>query len=212
MTRSYGDSCGVARGLDVIGERWAALVVRDLLLGPKRFGDLLAGLPGLSPNVLTQRLRDLVDLGVVRRRDLGAPARVHLYELTEWGRDLEPVLLGLGRWGSRAPAPPDRPLGIDSLMLGVKAVFDAARAAELHGLYELRVDGDGYVLEVTGGTLLIGRGTSPRPPDAVLTTDLDTLRAVCDGRVTFDDPSLEVEGDEAALRRLAALLVSGGHA
>src|SRR5258706_4560674 len=91
--RSYGDPCGVARSLDVIGERWALLVVRDLLLGPKRFNDLLGGLLGVSPNVLSQRLRDLVDHGVVQRRDLAAPARVHLRQLTGMARERGPLLL-----------------------------------------------------------------------------------------------------------------------
>src|SRR5436305_8974178 len=97
--RTYGDRCGIARALDRVGERWALLVVRELLLGPKRFGDLRAGLPGASPNVLSQRLRELEDAGVVRRRRLPPPAGVRVYELTEWGRELEPVVLHLGRWG-----------------------------------------------------------------------------------------------------------------
>ncbi|MGW4642814.1 winged helix-turn-helix transcriptional regulator [Sphaerisporangium sp. NPDC004334] len=207
--RSYGDACGVARGLDVIGDRWALLVVRDLLLGPKRFNDLLAGLPGVSPNVLTQRLADLTGHGVVRRRDLGAPARVHLYELTEWGRELEPVLLGLGRWGSRAPSPPDRELGRDSLLLGVKACFDAARADELRGTYELRVAPETYALEVTEGSIEISRSDAGRP-DATLTTDLDTLRAVLAGRRTPADAvrsgDLHLDGDPRAARNLTDLL------
>lgn len=138
--RSYADPCGVARGLDVIGERWALLVVRDLLLGPKRFNDLHAGLPEVSPNVLAQRLRDLTEHGVVQRRDLPPPARIRLYELTDWGRDLEPLLLHLGRWGSQAPAAPRGLLGIDSILLSIKAAFDPADAAESSGIYELRID------------------------------------------------------------------------
>ena len=97
MNRSYGDQCGVARSLDVIGERWALLIVRELLLGPKRFNDLMAGLPGASPNVISQRLRELAGRNVIRQRDLGPPARVRVYELTDWGRELEPVVLHLGQ-------------------------------------------------------------------------------------------------------------------
>ena len=103
--RSYGGQCGVARSLDVIGERWALLIVRELLVGPKRFNDLLAGLPGASPNVISQRLRELTGHGVICQRELPPPARVHVYELTDWGRELEPVILHLGRWGDRAPLP-----------------------------------------------------------------------------------------------------------
>ncbi|MBV9335437.1 MAG: helix-turn-helix transcriptional regulator, partial [Solirubrobacterales bacterium] len=108
MKRTYGDACGIARALDVVGERWALLVVRELLLGPKRFTDLRAGLPHLSPDVLAQRLRELEQGGVVRRAKLPPPAGSRVYELTEWGRELEPVVLGLGLWGSsRAPFPSD---------------------------------------------------------------------------------------------------------
>ncbi|MFG6202601.1 winged helix-turn-helix transcriptional regulator [Nonomuraea sp. JJY05] len=208
--RSYGDPCGVARGLDVVGERWALLVIRDLLLGPKRFNDLLGGLPGVSPNVLSQRLRDLIDHGVVHRRDLGAPARVHLYELTAWGRELEPMLLQLGRWGSRAPLPPGD-LGIDSLLLSIKAGFDPARAGKLRGAYELRIGDDTYLAEVTDDTLTISRATTGHP-DATLTTDIDTLRALTDGRCTITDAvqsgDLHLAGNQPAVERLTGLLLA----
>src|SRR5207248_7286064 len=100
-TRTYGDGCAIARALDLVGERWALLVVRELLLGPKRFTDLRSGLPNASPNVLSERLRELEEAGVLRRRKLPPPAAAWVYELTAWGRDLEPVVTALGRWGSR---------------------------------------------------------------------------------------------------------------
>src|ERR671916_3307645 len=110
--RTYGDLCGIARALDVVGERWAVLVVRELILGPKRFTDLRAGLPNVGPDVLAQRLRELEAAGVLRRRTLAPPAGSRVYEVTERGQELEPVLLGLGGWGSAAPVPPgDPPLG-----------------------------------------------------------------------------------------------------
>src|SRR3981081_1998221 len=113
--RTYGDRCGVARWLDLVGERWALLVVRELLRGPKRFTDLRSGLPHLSPDVLAQRLRELEQAGVVRRAKLAPPAASRVYELTEWGRELEPIVLSLGRWGSRAPfVSEDAVLGVDS--------------------------------------------------------------------------------------------------
>ncbi|MEU4475691.1 winged helix-turn-helix transcriptional regulator [Micromonospora sp. NPDC023888] len=209
--RSYGDPCGVARGLDVIGERWALLVVRDLLLGPRRFNDLLGGLPGVSPNVLSQRLRQLTEHGVVHRRDLGPPTRVHLYELTDWGRALEPILLQFGRWGSQSPQSPDGALGVDSLLLSIKAVFDPARAADLRGVYEFHIDIDTYVAEVADGALQIRRGTAPEP-DATLTTDIGTLRAVCGQQITMgaalDSGRLRLSGDTHARRRLTTLLLS----
>ena len=123
-TRSYGGQCGVARSLDVIGERWALLIVRELLLGPKRFNDLLAGLPGASPNVISQRLRELVGHGVIRQRDLPPPARVRVYELTDWGGELEPVILHLGRWGDRAPLPEGAQDSLDSVLLALQGTAD----------------------------------------------------------------------------------------
>src|ERR1700755_1009188 len=99
MARTYGDRCGVARALDAIGERWALLVIRELLLGPKRFTDLRAGLPHVGPDVLSQRLRAPEASGLVARRTLAAPAGSRVYELTERGRALEPVILELGRFG-----------------------------------------------------------------------------------------------------------------
>ena len=104
--RSYQDGCAVAHALDFIGERWAPLVVRELLLGPKRFTDLRAGPPGVSPNVLAQRLRELEGAGIVRRRKLPRPAASRVYELTEWGKELEQVIISLGRWGARSPSKP----------------------------------------------------------------------------------------------------------
>ena len=98
--RSYGQFCGVAHALDLVGERWALLVVRELVLGPKRFTDLAAGLPGIGTNILTARLRELEQTGVVERRVLPPPAGSTVYELTPYGRELEPVLLALGRWAS----------------------------------------------------------------------------------------------------------------
>ena len=106
--RTYGDRCGVARALDIVGERWALLVVRELLLGPKRFTDLRAGLPHVGPDILAQRLRELEASGVLRRGTLPPPAGSRIYELTERGQQLEPVVLALGRFGSVAPVPAGR--------------------------------------------------------------------------------------------------------
>src|SRR6266567_3955340 len=122
-TRSYGDACGIARAFDVIGERWAPLIVRELLLGPKRFTDIQVGLPKASPNVLSQRLRELEQAGVVRRRRLPPPAASQVYELTDWGQDLEPAFAALGRWGSRSPAPrSETPLSVDALVVAMRTM------------------------------------------------------------------------------------------
>src|SRR3954466_5966488 len=112
--RTYDDGCAAAHALDLVGERWALLVVRELLLGPKRFTDLRAGIPKASPNVLSQRLRELERAGVVRRRQLPPPAASRVYQLTDWGLELEPVIIRLGRWGARSPSKArDAELGVD---------------------------------------------------------------------------------------------------
>src|SRR5919206_4688904 len=120
--RAYNDRCGIARGLDLVGERWALLVVRELLLGPKRFSDLRAGLRSIGPDVLAQRLRDLEGAGILRRAKLPPPAGAQVYELTEWGQELEPVILALGRWASASPSfPRGAPMGPDALVLALKS-------------------------------------------------------------------------------------------
>src|SRR5829696_7554712 len=116
-TRTYGDRCGIARALDVVGERWALLVVRELLLGPQRFSDLRRALPGASSNMLTDRLRELESHEVVRRRTLPPPAASSVYELTERGRGLEPVLDAIGAWGRAEPPPANGSVGATSALL-----------------------------------------------------------------------------------------------
>src|SRR5919109_2119715 len=122
--RGQQDGCGIAHASDLLGQRWALLVVRELLLGPKRFTDLRAGIPDISPNVLGQRLRELEETGILRRRKLAPPAAVQVYELTEWGRQLEPAVLALGRWATASPSfPRDAEMGPDSLVLALKTTF-----------------------------------------------------------------------------------------
>jgi len=206
VNRSYGDQCGVARSLDVIGERWALLIIRELLLGPKRFNDLLAGLAGASPNVISQRLRELTGSGVIRQRDLGPPARVRVYELTDWGRELEPVVLHLGQWGTRAPLPEGARWGLDSLLLALQATADPA---VVNGRYELRVGADVFTVDGTSGSVRVRRGTADRP-NAALTTDADTLHAVALGKrsiaETAESGDLRLDGDARAISGLTSLL------
>jgi DNA-binding HxlR family transcriptional regulator len=206
VNRTYGDQCGVARSLDVIGERWALLIVRELLLGPKRFNDLLAGLAGASPNVISQRLRELTASDVIRQRDLGPPARVRVYELTDWGRELEPVVLHLGQWGTRAPLPEGAGWGLDSLMLALQATADPA---VVNGRYELRVGSDVFTVDGTSGTVRVRRGTADRP-GAALTTDADTLHAVVLGKRPIAEAAesgdLRLDGGPPAISGLTGLL------
>ncbi|HZI10114.1 MAG TPA: helix-turn-helix domain-containing protein [Myxococcus sp.] len=193
--RSYEDPCGIARALDLIGERWALLIVRELVLGPKRFTDLKAGLVGASPNVLSQRLRELEDGGVIRKLKTGAAA----YELTEWGRELHPVLLQLGRWGARSSARPKGPLGVDALLVALEATFVAERAEGLSATYELRLGEERFSAEVSEGAIALTRG-APRKPDAVIATDAATLRALVFGDAALEGAPVELSGDKRVAR------------
>lgn len=185
------------------------LVVRELLLGPKRFTDLKSGLPHASPNVLAQRLRDLEAAGVVRRRKLPPPAASRVYELTEWGLALEPVIIALGRWGVRSPTkPPDAELGVDSLILSFRTMFDPDRAGELDARYEFRLGENSFRAEVAAGRLEIERG-SLAAPDATVEADAGTLAAVVYGDLelgeALESGDLRIEGDRTLVERFLAL-------
>jgi DNA-binding HxlR family transcriptional regulator len=207
--RTYGDPCGIARALDLVGERWALLVVRELVLGPKRFTDLRAGLKHLSPDVLAQRLRGLESAGIVRRRTLPPPAASRVYELTDWGRELEPVVLALGRWGSRAPFPPgDAQLGIDALVLALRTLFDARAADGLRASYELRLGEHRFHARVAGGRLELARASAEHP-DAIIETDPATLAALLWHDRGLADAAragaIRIDGNRAVVERFLEL-------
>lgn len=207
--RSYGDACRFAYALDLVGERWALLVVRELLLGPKRFTDLRRGLPNASPNILSERLRELEQAGVVHRRKLPPPAAVQVYELTEWGKELEPVVTRLGAWGARSPVPPEhRQIGTDSIVLALRSLFDPAAAAGLRASYELRLGDERFRIDVAGGELELGRG-APAEPSATLETDPGTFAALLAGQLPLEDAlesgAARIEGGEREARRFLEL-------
>jgi DNA-binding HxlR family transcriptional regulator/putative sterol carrier protein len=209
--RTYCDGCAAAHALDLVGERWALLVVRELLLGPKRFTDLRAGLPGVSPNVLAQRLRELEGAGVVRRRKLPAPAASRVYELTNWGMELEPVIIRLGRWGARsASRPRDAALSVDSLVLSFRTMFDPRAAEGLNASYELRLGEDRFRAVVADGRFEVVRG-SAEEPDATIEADPVTLAAlVYEGRPLAEalrSGDIKIEGDESAVERFLTLFL-----
>jgi len=215
IQRGYRQGCGVARGLDLVGERWALLIVRELLLGPKRFTDLRAGLPGASPNALTDRLRELSDAGVLLRRKLPPPSASWVYELTAWGRDLEPIVLALGTWALRAdPSPEQTFVSLDSLMLTLRTYYSEPGSAVPGPSATLRVrlrrDGDSDE-QVFGVWLREGaadiRHQEPDHPDATITTDIETLMNALgapDELATIPNDRLDIEGDPAVIRRLLA--------
>jgi DNA-binding HxlR family transcriptional regulator len=207
--RTYGDLCGIARALDVVGERWALLVVRELMLGPKRFTDLRAGLPHVGPDVLAQRLRELEASGVLRRRTLAPPAGSRVYELTDRGRALEPVLLELGRWGTFAPVPPGDPrLGVDSTMIALRTLFDAGVAGDLDATYEVRLGDQVFRAAVEKGDFDLTRGEVP-DAHATITSDPTALGAVLWQGYSLADAEragdVTVEGDRRAAVRFLSL-------
>jgi DNA-binding HxlR family transcriptional regulator len=207
--RTYGETCAAAHALDLVGERWALLVVRELVLGPKRFTDIHAGIPHASPNVLAQRLRDLEDAGVVMRRKLPPPAGSWVYELTEWGAELESVICDLGRWGARSPLRPrEGAMSIDALILALRTMFDPERAGEFRATLDLRLGDDRFTLEVAEGSLVIARGES-EAPEVVLTTDPATLVSLVFEGGSVDQAvatgSIAIEGDRDAAERFLGL-------
>jgi DNA-binding HxlR family transcriptional regulator len=203
--RTYGEHCAVARALDVIGERWALLVVRELLLGPKRFTDLQAGLPNAKPSVVSHRLRELEEAGVVRRRKLGPPSGAWVYELTDDGRDLEPIVIALGHWGSRVPTKPGAVHGSDSIVIALASRFDPEAAAGLSGTIELRLGDDRYRIAVSEGEISARRG-EPDAGDAVIETDTETLGDALLGGALGD---VRIEGDRDLAERFLALYTAG---
>src|SRR5215218_6352708 len=168
MPRCYQHYCPVAHSLDLVGERWALLVVRELLNGPKRYTDLLDGLSGIRTNLLASRLRDLEEGGVVRKAKLPPPAASTVYELTAYGRELQEVVYALGRWGARslgAPGPDDV-IAPGWLPNAIRATFDPEAAREVTAAYELRVDDEIAAVRVSDGVLDVVPGPA-EAPDAV---------------------------------------------
>ena len=210
-SRSYGDACAIARALDVVGERWALLIVRELLLGPQRFSDLRRALPGASSNLVTDRLRELDVRGVIRRRRLPAPAGSWVYELSGWGRELEPIVLALGGWALRVPLPPEpTTLSATSVLLFLRGSAhpdpDAPTAT-----YRVELDDRVWTVRSASGRVDIEPGDPGEPGDltavaASLRTDPQTLNALIDDPATLyaalADGRATVTGDRAALRRL----------
>jgi DNA-binding HxlR family transcriptional regulator len=206
--RTYGDRCASARALDLVGERWALLIVRELLLGPKRFTDLRAGLPNARPSVLSQRLRELEEGEVVRRRRLGPPSGAHVYELTDSGHDLEPILTALGRWGRRLPDASGAAHSLDSLILALKWRFDPEAAGRLSATYELRLATDRFRIEVGDRRIEARRGEA-EAPDAVIETEPGTFEAlIFEGR-RLDDAlragDVTIDGATEPVERLLAV-------
>lgn len=181
--KTYGQLCPMARSLDVLGERWTLLVIRELLLGPKRFKDLLAVLPAMGTNRLSDRLKSLTETGIVRQVQLPAPA----YELTDLGEGLRKPLIGFGLWGLR--------LAVDEridpstaraelIALSLTGLSNPDASAGLHVLYEFHVGAEVFHITVDDGDVLARSGPASTPADIVVQCDLDTFMALALGQIT----------------------------
>ncbi len=204
-TRAYGQYCGFARALEVVGERWALLIVRDLLVGPKRFTDLHRGLAGIPTNILSTRLKELEEAGVVRRRLLPRPAGSVVYELTEYGLELEDIVFRLGRWGAKAMGDPrpDEVITVDSLIMALRATFQPKAARGLSATYEVRMDDMIFHIRIEDGRLNVLPGPLPCA-DLVIETG-PAIKALMTREMSPDEAiangSLHVTGDSTLLGR-----------
>jgi DNA-binding HxlR family transcriptional regulator len=213
-TRSYNQFCALASALDYVGERWTLLIIRELLIGPRRFKDLLLGLPCISTNLLAERLKTLGQQGMICQRVLPPPAGSTVYELTALGRSLEKPILELGRWGARLL--PDSLEGIElpslgSIAVAIKAFFRPDLAVNIDETYELRFEEESLQVQIKQGEITAQQGTTYQRSDAVFHTNMRAFLGLFTGRITPDDAIsgglVRIEGDPQALCRF--LSVSG---
>ncbi|HEX4764958.1 MAG TPA: winged helix-turn-helix transcriptional regulator [Lichenihabitans sp.] len=207
--RWYDDACGTALALELVGERWSLLIVRELMFGPRRFGEIKAQLSGISANVLTLRLEGLEQAGILRRRKLPSPASVQVYELTPWGYESEPIFQTMGRWATRSPChDPTLPLSPASIMMSLRAMLDAGRPDATTATIAFRFARDAFVARLAGGALEIVRGDIGAP-DVVFASDPTTLARVVYGKWPVAEAEAEgvlrIEGDRALLERFVTL-------
>jgi DNA-binding HxlR family transcriptional regulator/putative sterol carrier protein len=209
--RSYNQYCGLAYALDIVGERWTLLIVRELFAGPRRFKDLLGGLPDISTNLLAERLKSLEEQGILRRRVLPPPAGSSVYELTPLGKALEPAVLELGKWGSQF-VPPSMEgahvLHLGSYALTLKTFFRPELAQGLNETYELHVDNEILQVQIREGDIQVKQGEAPRP-DAVFHTDMPSYLGLLTGHIkpaeAIASGLIRIEGDLGALSRLLSM-------
>ena len=207
--RLYDDACGAAHALELVGDRWALLVIRELLLGPKRFSDLRGGLPGISANVLTQRLEELEANAVVRRRRLPPPASAWVYELTPWGLEAEEIVKVIGRWAARSPShDPSLPISVASTVMSMRTMFAADRAKDLSGRIGFRLGREEFVATLVKGKLTIARGAA-NEADVVVEGDQQALAGAIYGGVPLAKlekaGALKIGGDRALFERYIKL-------
>lgn len=206
--RSYDDACGTAHALDLVGERWAMLVMRELMLGPRRFSDLRDSLPGVSANVLTQRLEGLEVAGVLRRRRLPPPAATQVYELTEWGLEAEPIILALGRWGARSALQDETlPLSPVGMALSFRAMFVPESAMAARFTLALVTPRDRFVVGVSDGAIDVQRMDGEA--DARIAGEASVITGYMYGLIEGDPEGeglLSIAGDRAIVERFRGMV------
>jgi DNA-binding HxlR family transcriptional regulator len=207
--RRYEDACGTAHAMDLIGERWALLVMRELMLGPKRFSDIRADLPGISANVLTQRLEGLEEAGIVTRQRLDPPASGQVYALTEWGHQARPIMGAMGRWATRSPGhDPGQHFSAVSLMLSFQAMNQPALSKHVTAVIAFRLGRENFLTRLEGGAVDVRRGADP-DADLTFTGTPATIAAAVYGGVPLAElerqGALKVEGDHALAERFVTL-------
>ena len=208
--RLYDDACGMALALELVGERWVPLILRELMFGPRRFGEIKRGLPGISANVLTQRLEALEANGVLIRRKLPPPASVQVYELTAWGYESEAPLAALGRWAVRSPLhDPRLPLSGASLMMSFRTMIDPVRAEGLDAQIAFRIGPDPFTAYLHDGRLDVARTEAQNPDLSFVTEDAALIAAVVYGGQPLDQMeqagAIKVSGDRALAARFVTL-------
>ena len=206
----YQVACGTAFAMELVGERWSILIIRELMLGGRRFSDLRGSLPGISAKVLTERLAGLEQAGVLVRRRLAPPAASQVYELTEWGYLAEPAIQELGRWAARSPGHnPQLPLSAVSFMLSLRTMIDRETARQLEATVGFTVSGESFLAELRDGAMPVRRA-EPGPADAWLSADapLPLLR-VFYGKQPLAEAEraggVRIAGDRALAERFVAL-------
>ena len=203
VTKRYDDACGLAHALELIGERWALLVLRELMLGARRFSGLKRDLPGISANVLTQRLTELENRGLVRKTKLPPPASVQVYEATDWGMGARPLMGQLGKWAARSPLhDPTLPISHVSAMLSLETMIDSEKAKGIHARIGFRMGDVDYVGKLAGGRLNIERGDT-RGADVIFSAEPAALVGVVYGGAPLE--TVGVEGDVSLARRFVTL-------
>lgn len=205
--RWYQDACGTAHALELVGERWSLMILREMMFGPRRFGDIRAALPGLSANVLTQRLETLERHGLVERSRLPPPASVQVYGLTPWGYEAEAVVMTLGRWAARSPDhDPTLPLSRASLMLSFRTMFDPDRAGGAGGRFGFRLAEESFLVTVADGRLEARRDDLATAQTIFVTTP-EVMAGFVYGKAPLDaleaQGVMRVEGDRDLARSFA---------